>query len=236
MPLSDARPPLIHHRLKETVKDSINEQPMRVLAMLDFVLERVSNGHLELVRRLTRALEKGASAWRVVVADDGRGFALQRRVSDEVQEQYDRTASAEDQATDHLRAAWRGIYGMPPDAKGAYEQAVLAVEAASHPVLGPDDGNYTLTKGLATLRGTVVGKPSGEGKFGIDLGVGTGREDDWPDSGIHAVLRMMQALAHGQPRHAGQHREIGIPEAEAALHMALTLVHLFRNGLVYQRS
>lgn len=61
------------------------------------------------------------------------------------------------------------------------------------------------------------------------------------EQGRDALLEMMQAVWHGQHnRHGtpdeGRPASVTSQEAEAALHTALTLVHLFTSGLVVRAS
>lgn len=168
-------------------------------------------------------LHQAGSAWRVAPSADGPGYGLQRRVDSVVQERYDEVAYGGRPAA-HLRLAWDAVYGRAPDASTTYREAVKAVEAAAAPVISPDDSRATLGKMIAALRDAPH-------KWAVPLG----GESEGP-----AVLReMMAGVWRGQhDRHGtadeAQPISVSLREAEAALHVAITLVHLFESGLVTQ--
>jgi len=101
-----------------------------------------------------------------------------------------------------------------------YDEAVLAVEAAAIPVVSPQDSRPTLGKVIAHLKPTAA---------------------NWQLAGggaIDAVLGLMDQLWTDQPRHAlpGEPaRYVDQAQAEAAVHAAAYLVHLFSRGLISRR-
>lgn len=178
------------------------------------------------VMDLQERLVSAGSAW---TADfDGLTASLQRRVLPEVADRYRQTVTVAGQASDHLRVAWASLYGRAPKADHSYSRSVKAVEAVAAPIFIPSDGDATLGKCITALRQSPT-------KWRITLASEVER-DDWP-VGLHAVLRMMQALWLGQhDRHGDSDEtkpgEVDPDEAEAALHISLTLVQLFRSGVV----
>ena len=134
-------------------------------------------------------------------------------------------ATANDEASLHLRQAWQATYGRDPEPSRAYGEAVRAVEAASCPLVLPKDPRPTLGKVIARLRD---------------------QPDDWQlvlpgeheAEGIAALRVMLQLLWTAQrSRHAGgpDTREQLLTEAEAAVPLAVTCVHWFASGFVKRR-
>lgn len=169
--------------------------------------------------------EDSGSAWKVAIDDDG-DMCLQQRVSQEISDRYESvTRRAGERASEHLRIAWYELYGREPDPTEAYEHAVKAVEAAARPVLAPDDENATLTKMTANLR-------DAQHKWSVEMA-----SDAKHTTGVDAVHAMMDALGKGQHTRHGkpdptQPKDASPDEGEAALHVAITLVHWFDAGLI----
>lgn len=164
-------------------------------------------------------LEGAGSAWRDVGGDPPH---LEKRVPDEVRDRYLLTAR-QGRPAEHLRQAWKKMYGRDPDPSSAYREAVRAVEAAATPVILPDDANATLGKMIGAIRD----KPE---KWSAPLG-----DDERPGSDV--IREMMGGVWYGQHDRHGtpdQDRPISVnaEEAEAALHVAITLVHLLDAGLM----
>jgi hypothetical protein len=118
----------------------------------------------------------------------------------------------------HLGAAWDKVYGRSPDASGAYREAVRAVEAVAKPVVTAADPAATLGKVIKAM----TDKPA---KWTADLG------------SVDVVADMMGQLWTSQLDRHGTDDEtvplsVSAAKAEAALHLAVTLVHLFQSGAV----
>jgi hypothetical protein len=166
---------------------------------------------------LDEMLATGGSAWKVGYDPDGRP-CLQRRV-DETSEMAAKAAmSKPGNAASHLRAAWHKVYGRSPDASAAYREAVRAIEAAAKPVVTPNDSIATLGKMITAMRD----KPS---KWTTELG------------SVTVVADMMGELWTSQLDRHGTDDEsvplsVSAAQAEAALHLAVTLVQWFQGGAV----
>jgi hypothetical protein len=172
-------------------------------------------------RRLNELLTQARSAWEVVPPSDGRPRRLQRRVTREVAARYDEVAQ-HGEAGQHLGLAWSEMYGRDPNPSVVYAESVKAVEFAAKPVFTPNDPKHSLGKMIQAFKD----KPE---KWNVPLGAK-------PDQGRETLLAMMSALwdGHGD-RHApdaGRPRQVSPEAAEAALHMAATLVHLFSAEVV----
>jgi hypothetical protein len=179
----------------------------RDTALLDVVDATLADGVKKGdAQELDRLLTDGGSAWRV--ADDTT--SLQRRVNPEA------TAA-------HLKSAWAAAYGRHPSPTRAYGEAIKAVESAMIPVVLPRDR-------MATL-GKVIGHLSeNSSRWQLAINTPEARPAD-----IGSLLAMLRLLWQGQTdRHGGttQATPIAAPAAEAAVHLALTLVHWTESGIL----
>jgi hypothetical protein len=170
-------------------------------------------------RALNETLELSGSTWRVDLDSNAR---LERRVDATVQDAVARsveTSTATNRsASEHLRLAWQAAYGRQPDPTAAYSQAIKAVESAAAPMVTPNDTRATLGTILRELS-----KPPARWTFAIQPGA------------RDVVVAMMKCLWEGQvDRHGGitPTPEVTQDAAEAAVHMAVTLVHWFTGGAV----
>jgi hypothetical protein len=156
-----------------------------------------------------------------------RNGRLERRVDDTAVAAFERvTATASDEASMHLRRAWRAIYGRDPEPSRAYGEAVRAVEAVACPLILPNDPRPTLGKAIAHLRNNAEGWHF----------VLPGRDEA---AGIAPQRLMLQLLwTADRSRHAGgpDARDQLRTEAEAALPLAVTLVQWFTDGAVRRRD
>lgn len=176
----------------------------------------------DMASRLESILEDAGSAWMVDVTDtDAR---LVRRLAPEVVEAAKLAIAQEDRAAIHLREAWTDVFGRAPDPSDGYRQAVKAVEAVAQPVISPEDTTATLGKMIAAVRS----KPE---KWQVDL------QHFDPAKQVEQVVGMMELLWKGQhDRHGTSDDDapfnVSQPEAEAAMHLAITLVQWFRSGVI----
>lgn len=194
--------------------DAVNE----LLALLSEPWARPTVDNLDFI------LAHAGSLWQV--SDDQTAPQLVRRVATEAQEAATSAMSAQDTAAVHLRNAWHDIYGRKPDPSDGYREAVKAVEAIAHPVVSPSDDSATLGKMVAAIRS----KPS---KWASVL-----RHPQDPEAQVLNVLAMMDSVWKGQHDRHGTADEskpldVSAAEAEAALAIAVTLVHLFRSRAIY---
>jgi len=190
--------------------------PEKGLDLVDFLLHVMREYRLPQLQSLAAGIEEiladGGSASRV--AADRAG--LERRVPEEVAFRAREEMSADTKAAAHVRAAWTDVYGRHPNPSQGYREAVKAVEAAAIPVICPNDPTATLGKIIGQLRvqrDLWATSLSPQGRDGIDLAIG-----------MLEVLWKSQLDRHGTPD-ANVPISVSLEEAEAALHLALTLVH-----------
>jgi hypothetical protein len=169
---------------------------------------------------LERMLAAANFAWRVNA--DWRG--LERRIDPIVTAAVTatiRTASAE--AAGHIAAAWDACHGRQPDPDKAYAEAVKAVEAAACALVLPANGSAT----MGTVRDHLRDAPA---KWDLVL-----PRKDGNAGPVTPVVEMLTALWEGQrSRHAGtaSSRRQTQAEAEAAVHLAATLVQWLTAGVL----
>lgn len=181
----------------------------------------------ELLAALAGILRDGGSAYQVNA--DGQG--LERRVDPTVAAAArEAVAAAADagrgDAADLLRDAWARAYGLHPDPGEAYSNAVKSVEAVACPLFLPSDGEPTLGRVRAHLD---------QSRHRYEMVV-----DDRlaAPASVDAVVEMVSLLWHGQrERHAGGPSTASISQAsaEAAVHLAATLVQWFSTGAVRRK-
>jgi hypothetical protein len=187
---------------------------------------RTPNGFTQPQRSLLAELElilsQGGSVWRVVTTP---GWSLERRASEEMRALVSNAAVADLDAGRALASAWHACYGARPAYSSAYDDAVTAVEACLLPATTPNDPKATFGKALAHVRDTEarwsVGGLKGSRSSGATL------------------VAMLETLWQGQQRHAqpdGTVAGVSQAEAEAAVSLAVTLVHWFTAGLVVKRQ
>jgi hypothetical protein len=192
---------------------------------------------VQLVRRARKAMQsKDQREVLQQLLDDGHmiyrvrpdGLGLERRVSAVANAEAITAADAAEQAGfsaagDRLLAAWNSIYALKPDPSGAYRDAIRAVEALANPIFLPNAPAPTLGQVIRHLDEHAT-------DYEMVIAHKTGRPAD-----VSAVLAMMRLLWEGhRDRHEGGPTTAPItPEAaQAAVALAVTLVHLLATGSI----
>lgn len=171
-------------------------------------------------QRLGELLAEGGSAWTSQV--ELPAWCLARRVDEATTELVEAITAPRTDAARMMRAAWQACYRHDPDPDVAYRSAVLAVEAVAIPLALPKATKATLGTVVAHIRDTVA-----------DWSVG-GLDAEQIASG-ETLVSMLKTLWHNQERHArpdGTVVDVSQHESEAAVSLAVTLVHWFTTGLV----
>jgi hypothetical protein len=180
------------------------------------------------VSALDGLLELAGSAWRVNSDQDG----LERRVDGSIKAAVTTTIQrAGSEASDHLAAAWQAAYGRQPDPDKAYAEAVKAVEApACQLVLQKKAAN-----GDAVLSDVIGVLNSADGGAKWELLLTDRRDLPVP---VDAFVTMLRLLMQGhRSRHSGgpNTRRQTQAEAEAAVHLAATLVQWLSTGVLRKK-
>lgn len=207
------------------IRDRVRKDDEFMLDVVDAALSFPADGYEEIVAisSLNQLLDDADSAWTTGLGAAGRPGLVRRM--DETVAAVVREAMQHGHAGQHLRAAWVGAYSRDSNASHAYNKAVRAVEAAGRPVVSPKDGVATLGKMITALRA----KP---GKWQVVLaGAGT-------TAGSVEVVASMCALIHKAQldRHGTDDEDVpldvSLEEAQAAVHLAATLVQLFSSRAI----
>jgi hypothetical protein len=196
-------------------------EPLSVVERLDH-WER--HPFLDLLVGLQQIVVDGSS--ELVLDVDTR--RLERRVDHTVKSIVAATVKRSEKiAADHLRSAWIAAYGLSPHPDNAYGEAVRAVEAVACPLIMPKaDGSRTLGTAIRDLRAQRQ-------RWEVVLPDVSGSP-----AGVDSLLGMLELLWQGQvSRHAGssKSRRQTQDEAEAAVHLAGTLVHWLSTGVLRKR-
>ena len=186
------------------------------------------------VDELRHALTTGGSAYEVAASErpDGRQcYALQDRVPEAVRLAAE-SAMKLDRAGEHLTLAWNAAFGRSPSPGDAYAKALKAVEAAARPILAPNDATTTLGKMIGDLK---TREASIELALKGACDSSPGNEKDVP--GVTIARLMIQLLLRSQhDRHDNPNPdappEVSQAEAQAAVHLAVTLVQWFSTGVI----
>lgn len=177
----------------------------------------------ERAQQLEDCLYRGNSLW--TVRPLGVAHSLERRVDEAVESAVADVAARNPGPGQYLTSAWHLAYGRLPSPGESYRESVKAVEAAAIPVICPRDSKATLDTILGAMR-------TSPGKWTVQVPATSAAMP-----GEQLIVAMMDALWTGQ---AGRH---GTPvpstpasqtliEAEAAVHLAATLVHWFSTGVI----
>lgn len=171
-------------------------------------------------RGLETLLASAGSVWRV----NGQGKGLERRVDSTATLQLSTAIDAGGRPAAHLAIAWAEAFGRNPDPTKAYAEAVKAVEAAVIPVVIPNERTPTLGKAIGQLRDQP-------GQFRVAVGPPN------PETGVSSVTQMLDLIWTGHyDRHGradpSEPMAVSQREAEAAVHLAVTLVQWFKSGVV----
>lgn len=169
---------------------------------------------------LDHLLHEGNSVWRA--RWNGHTAGLERRVDPTVQQLADAAMTDSSSVAVCLRRAWAATYGREGDPDKAMAQAILALEAALCPLVIPDDASPTLGKALSSLRDAPQ-------RFQLPLA------PPGPDQNAVAALAATVGMVwRTHQRHVdreGNASGNSSAEAEAAVHVALTVTHLARADL-----
>lgn len=186
------------------------------LDTLDFCAGRCEHDQRRFAQ-LQKLLDSCGSAWTTGIAGDGRP-CLEKRVDPAVEASARAEIGQGGKASAYLRDSWHHAYGRDPNPSASYRDAIRAVEAAARPVVSPNDSMATLGKMIAALR-------DGPNRWTVEIGE------------VETVRQMMATVWKNQHDRHGTDDEatpvnVSQAEAEAAVQMAVTLVHFFRSGVI----
>lgn len=205
--------------------ERITVNPVFMLDVVDWCLGILAHGQEHIAAELSVQLREGGSAW--TVAPVSKDLGLVRRVDDTVSGAAIEVISSGGRASQHLKNAWAAAYGLHPDPSSAYRESVRAVEAIGASIIIPNDKVATLGRmisaiGDAPSKWEMVLQPAG-------------------GDAVLMVRETMQLLWTSQLDRHGTADEtvplhVSLEEAQAAVHLATTLVHWFQAGAIRAKS
>jgi hypothetical protein len=203
---------------RSSLKDLMSRDPRAFLDVVDLLLFKSDPRE---ATELEQHLSEAGSLWRVVDRDGRR--SLERRVTSAVAEASESAMRESGRSGQLLARAWAEQYGRDPNASAAFRDAVRAVESAAQPIVLPSDPKATLGKIIPAMRDApskwrVVLQPT----------------DADPVASVVAMMELLWKSQHDRHGDADETRPLSVSdsEAEAAVHLAAALVHLFASGAV----
>lgn len=173
------------------------------------------------LKELDGMLIAGGSKWHVVI--EGDKARIESRVDQTTTDAYHQLINSQEDYASLLKTSWEYCYGRQPNPSETYTYAIRAVEAASWRIITPNNHKATLGTLIKDLKAQAQA-----GKFIFAF------NDKKEQDSAETVVSLMRRLWESQTdRHAtGNYIHPSQIEAEAAVHMAITLCHFFTNGLV----
>ncbi|MEU1512968.1 hypothetical protein ABZ490_12520 [Streptomyces sp. NPDC005811] len=186
------------------------------LDLIDYLLS--TSGGKSRCNSLEHALSLGGSAWMAT-----KGEGLRRRVDAVAQESFDVAVTPADLASEELKQAWDRAFSRDSDASDAWDHAIKAVEAVLIPIVVPKQDKAQL--------GHVVGSLKSQGQRWRFVLPGMKM-----DHSIDPVLGVLESLWPNPDRHANSgQRKPSLEEAQAAVHLAVTVVQWARANAIVLR-
>ena len=203
----------------QTVLDRCVSDDELCLDVVDCLLQfRGDRGHAE-VEELSLKLAVGRSVWDTA-AD---GLSLVRRTDPTAAEQFKNAVAPNDVASKELAHAWSKVYGRNADSSDAWDHAIKAVEAILIPVVCPKKDKAN----LGSAAGYLKSAPH-SWKLALDNdGIG----------GVATLEAMLRLMWPNPDRHQDgtAKRKPTQEEAEAVVHLAVTIVQWARSGVLVKR-
>jgi hypothetical protein len=204
--------------LAAVVLDRADQDEHLFIDMIDYLLHE-SDMDLSLVDWLRETLDKGASVW--TISADNR--SLVRRVDPTTAEAFVLATTPEDASSAELREAWSAAYGLHPDASDAWDHSIKAVEAVLIPIVVPKQASPQL--------GHVLGQLGRQGdRWELVLATHQG------PNAIEVLVGMLRLMWPNPDRHGAPDSRLPyLTEAQAVVHLGVTIVQWVRSGVLVRR-
>jgi hypothetical protein len=235
----------------ESLVNKMYKDQALALRVLELAIENIHLGYApqeqgDKIADLNRTLTESGSVWTVDVQripeqvnvhpfgmrDGFREIRiLRRRTAPEAGEAVKQTLDRSPRSGEYLASAWQLAFGRSPNPSESYNKAIKAVEAAAIPVVSPNNSSATLGSVIRDMRSAPH-----KWRFVLESGVRAPADHNPELSPLDVVIAMTDLLWRN---HSDRH---GVPEgvpaspisqaqAEAAVHLAVTLVHIFNNQI-----
>jgi hypothetical protein len=201
----------------ESMMTRINEDETFALDVIDFALSHCEPGS-PAATSLDEILVRGGSVWEVRQTATGNRCHLVRRTTGPVAEAITEIRTTSERAHAHLMLAWTKLMGRNPDPSAAYREAVRAVEVVAVPVVLPNDKQATLGKVVKAIR-------DAPDNWTVDLSEATPEQV----ADMAAMIWRSQIDRHGTNDESVP-LSVSQEQADAAVHVAISLVRLFAGG------
>jgi hypothetical protein len=208
--------PRDQYLLDQILREAGSSDPEELLDLIHYALQVAGTRYG--INKLNQLLVDGDSVW--TATQDG----LERRVALSAQGAYDAVTSPRDVASDELEEAWSNTFRRHPDPSDAWDHAIKAIEAILIPIVVPNQAKPTLGHVVSHLD-----KQSQHWKLVLP-----GPNNDYSVQPLVAMLRLIwpNPDRHGSPQHR---RAPTRQEAQAVVHLAVTIVQWGRDGQIVKR-
>lgn len=199
------------------------------LSLTEFLVNEEENPTLRarIADELTTVFKEAGSAFEFGGRLPDGTVCLTRRVDETTKAAFDKVVASSEQAAGHLQAAWIAVYGRNPNPTHGFSEAIKAVEAIAQPLVEPNNAKAT----LGSIIGQLNQKPP---QFEFVLRAGIGHTDA---ELLERATHMCETLWWSQTdRHGMENpRPVTADQAEAGVHLAVTLVHWFSRGFIARK-
>jgi hypothetical protein len=180
--------------------------------------------HLTAVHRAdVGALRFWLSACGSVWTTSKDGSQLVRRVDESATAAFEQATTPADAVSVELALAWGFVYGRDPSASRGWDHSIKALEAVLTGLVCPKNAKATLGTVIADLNSQIS-------KWQLTL---RGPNDDGSIAPLVAMLRLVWP---NPDRHQGNHhRSPSLEEAQAIVHVTVTIVQWARSGALARR-
>ncbi|NGN85181.1 hypothetical protein [Arthrobacter silviterrae] len=182
------------------------------LDALDYILHMTRGKRSGTLKEI---LESGGSAWTV----NSQGVGLEKRVSAAAKNAMDSATASSDTFSKEIQEAWEQAFGRTPDPSDAWDHAIKAVEEVLIPIVLPKVPKPNL--------GGVAGElEASSTKWHLELASSVNNDS------VDTLSRMLRLIWPNPDRHGGglARRTPSQSEAESAVHLAIAIIEICRNG------
>lgn len=135
----------------ESMMNYVHESPTKCLDVIEAIV--ATNNNVDMVlESLNQILVESGSKWKAI-KNEGSFPSLEERVDTTTKEAFDAAITASTNDSGYLLAkAWGYVFGRNPSPSEAYNYAIKAMEAATWPIVAPQDNSATLGHILGELK------------------------------------------------------------------------------------